>query len=78
MKAVRRVPRTRRAAASIAHIRKFIVQHLKVEPEDVWIDGHVAEYIWSRGIRKPPMKITVKAVKFEDGLVEVSFPEEIQ
>lgn len=49
---------------------------MKTEPADVWIDGHVSEYIWTRGARKPPTKVTVKAVKFEDGLVEVSFPDE--
>ncbi|MBX8633046.1 MAG: 50S ribosomal protein L31e [Candidatus Thermoplasmatota archaeon] len=76
LKSVKGVPRTRRAIAAIAHIRKFIVQHMKADAENVWIDGHVGEYIWSRGIRKPPTKITVRAVKFEDGLVEVSFPEE--
>lgn len=71
----RGVPVSKRANAAISEIRKFIVQHMKTEPADVWIDGHVSEYIWTRGARKPPTKVTVKAVKFEDGLVEVSFPE---
>lgn len=70
------VPVTRRASSAISEIRNFVVRHMKTDPEDVWIDGHVSEYIWARGARKPPTKVTVKAVKFEDGLVEVSFPDE--
>ena len=33
------------------------------------------EKLWENGMRNPPSKITVKAVKFEDGLVEVSLAE---
>jgi len=70
------LPRTRRASAAVSQVRAFIVRHMKVKPENVWIDGRISEYIWARSIKKAPSKITVKAVKFEDGLVEVSFPEE--
>lgn len=73
---VKNLPRTRRAVSAISQIRKFVVRHMKANPEDVWIDGHVGEYIWSKGIQSPPSRITIKAVKFEDGLVEVSFPDE--
>ena len=77
LRRIKDVPRTRRAIAAISQIRQFVVRHMKTTPDDVWIDGHVGEYIWSRGIKNPPSKITVRAVKFEDGLVEVSFPDEI-
>lgn len=70
------VPITRRASTAVTEIRNFIVRHMKTDPDDVWIDGHVSEYLWARGARNPPTKVTVKAVKFEDGLVEVSFPDE--
>lgn len=70
------VPVTRRAGTAVTIIRQYIVRHMKTEPDDVWIDGHVSEYLWARGARHPPTKVTVKAVKFEDGLVEVSFPDE--
>lgn len=73
---VKNLPRTKRAVSAISQIRKFVVRHMKANPEDVWIDGHVGEYIWSKGIQSPPSRITIKAVKFEDGLVEVSFPDE--
>lgn len=71
------LPRTKRAPRSIAVIKKFIARHMKAEPEDVWIDTAVNEMVWSRGMEKPPRKIRVKAVKFEDqSIVEVSVPEE--
>ncbi len=73
---VKNLPRTKRAVSAISQIRKFVVRHMKANSEDVWIDGHVGEYIWSKGIQSPPSRITIKAVKFEDGLVEVSFPDE--
>lgn len=69
-------PSSRRATKAVRIIQEFISRHMKAEPEDVWIDNHVAHYLWSRGARKPPRKITVRATKFEDGLVEVTFPEE--
>jgi large subunit ribosomal protein L31e len=70
------VPRTRRAKRAIAEIREYVVRHLKVDEDHVWIDGALNEKIWSRGIQNPPSSIRVKAIKFEDGLVEVSLAEE--
>ena len=74
---VKELPRTKRAPRAIAVIKKFIARHMKTTEEDVWIDTSINEKIWSRGIEKPPSKIRVKAVKFEDqNIVEVSLPEE--
>jgi len=41
----------------------------------VWIDSSVNEALWARGKYKIPSKIRVRAVKFDDGVVEVSLPE---
>ncbi|MBI5001341.1 MAG: 50S ribosomal protein L31e [Euryarchaeota archaeon] len=90
LKKIRDVPRTSRANLAIKEIRRHVAKHMKardslddediekgVKPEDkVWIDAKVNEAIWARGREKPPVKITVKVVKFEDGLIEVSLPEE--
>jgi hypothetical protein len=48
----------------------------KAEKRDVWVDYKLNELIWSRGIENPPRKVRVKAIRFEDGLIEVSLPEE--
>ena len=72
MRATKMAPRTKRAARAIKEIRDNIARHIKADVEKIWIDKSLNEKIWERGIQNPPRKITVKAVKFEDGLVEVS------
>jgi large subunit ribosomal protein L31e len=69
-------PRSKKAEKAVAEVREYVAKHMKTKPEDIWMDQAVNEAIWSRSIQKPPSKVRVKAVKFEDGLVEVSLPEE--
>lgn len=83
-------PKIKRAARAIKEVREFVAQHMKaaegmsdeekenfLPPEDkVWIDPKVNHLIWARGIEKPPAFIRVRAIKFEDGQIEVSLPEE--
>lgn len=69
-------PRSKRAEKAVAEIKEFVAKHMKAKIEDVWMDQAVNESMWSRSIQKPPSKVRIKAVKFEDGLVEVSLPEE--
>lgn len=69
------VPRKKRAPRAVKAIREYVMRHMKAGPEDVWIDASVNEAVWARGIEKPPNKIRVRIIKFEDGLVEVSLPE---
>jgi large subunit ribosomal protein L31e len=75
MRATKMAPRTKRAKRAIKEIRENIMRHMKVESDKVWIDAKLNEKIWERGIQNPPTKITVKAVKYDDGLVEVSLAE---
>lgn len=62
-------PRWRRAARAVRFIRAFISRHMK--SGNVKLDPKVSELIWSRGAKKPPRKVKVKAVKYKDGLVKV-------
>jgi ribosomal protein L31E len=41
------------------------------EEKQLFIDPPVHRRIWERGIEKPPSKIRVRALKFEDGSVVV-------
>ena len=68
-------PRTRRTNRAVKEVRTFIARHMKTGEDKVWIDANVNEKLWENGIRNPPSKITVKAVKYDDGLVEVSLTE---
>jgi large subunit ribosomal protein L31e len=76
LKEMKSVPYTIRANKAVIVVREYVMRHTKSAEKDVWIDGKVNEALWFRGIQKPPSKIKVKAVKFEDGLVEVSLPDE--
>jgi len=69
-------PRSKRAKRAINEIREHVIRHMKAKEDDILIDHRLNEAIWVNGIQSPPLCITVKAVKFEDGLVEVSLPED--
>ncbi|MDI6917460.1 MAG: 50S ribosomal protein L31e [Thermoplasmatales archaeon] len=66
-------PRTKAASNTMKTIREYITRHMK--PDKIWIDPGLNESIWTRGIQKPPARVRVRAVKFEDGLVEISLSE---
>lgn len=70
------LPRTKRARIAMDTIKSYIGSHMKVPKNDVWVDASVNKRVWARGMKKPPSRIRVKAIKFEDGLVEVSILEE--
>ncbi len=80
----KQVPRTKRAPRAIKEIKEFVRKHMEEqssgdedkEKKDVWVDYRLNELIWSKGIENPPSKVRVKAIRFEDGLIEVSLPEE--
>lgn len=73
---VKKTPSSKRASLAMREVRQFVAKHMDVPPEDVWIDSSTNERIWSKGVKKPPSKIKVRAIKFEDGIVEVSIPRE--
>jgi len=65
----KKVPRYRRAEKAIKAIREFLVRHMKIRDRDlkkIRIDKYLNEEIWFRGIKKPPAKIKVKAIKETD------------
>jgi large subunit ribosomal protein L31e len=66
--------RNGRTDRAVRQVRAFLTQHMK--SEDIWIDDAVNRAIWARGKYNVPSKLRVRAVKFDDGVVEVSLPEE--
>ncbi|MDH3364773.1 MAG: 60S ribosomal protein L31 [Thermoplasmata archaeon] len=80
------VPRTKRAPRAIKEIKEYVRKHMTEKgaageddeslKKDVWIDNRLNEQLWANGIEHPPSKVRVKAIRFEDGLIEVSLPEE--
>jgi len=63
------------ADSAIKIVRSFLTRHMKVEEDKVWIDDSLNNAIWAHGKYWVPSKIRVKAVKFDDGVVEAYIPE---
>ncbi len=63
------------APRAVKQVRSYLTKHMKVDSEDVWIDDSLNKELWSQGKYKIPSKIRVRAVKFEDGVVEATVPE---
>lgn len=63
---VNKVPTYKRANKAIRTIKEFLVRHMKIRDRDldkVKIDRYLNEFIWYRGIKKPPAKIKVKVTR---------------
>ena len=59
--------RYKRAKRAITLVREFLIRHFK--PETLRIEPELNEYIWSRGIEKPPRRVKVRATKDRYGVV---------
>ena len=70
----KRAPRWKRSNPAIKDIRKYLAKHMK--SGDVKLDMSINERIWERGSQKPPLRIRVRAMKFEDGQVQAELAEE--
>ncbi|MBN2599703.1 MAG: 50S ribosomal protein L31e [Candidatus Thermoplasmatota archaeon] len=68
-------PTSRAVPRAVDDIRHFLMKHMKVEQKNVWIDSSLNTQLWAHGKYWVPSKIRVRAVKFEDGVVEATLPE---
>ena len=76
-KSTNKVPSYKKTNKAVRTIKEFLARHMKVEDRDldkVKVDKYLNEMIWHRGIKHPPAKIKVKAVK-ENGIVTVTAVE---
>jgi large subunit ribosomal protein L31e len=67
--------RRRRAGHAVETVRRFVVRHMKGERAQVWIDPRLNEFLWERGVQHLPRNVKIKAIRFEDGLIEVDLLE---
>ena len=63
------------APMAMKRVKHFLMKHMKTTEDNIWIDESLNNEIWNRGKYNMPNKIRVKAVKFEDGVVEAYLPE---
>jgi large subunit ribosomal protein L31e len=72
------VARYQKTNKAIKTIKEFLAQHMKVRDRDlnkIKLDKYLNEAVWHNGIRSPPHKIKVKAVKDEKGIVHAELAE---
>jgi large subunit ribosomal protein L31e len=78
------MPPRKRSPRAIRMLRAFVVKHMKIpsraeeedeEPPKLTITPEVNEYVWGKGIEKPPRKIRVRATKDKEGNVTVHLAE---
>ncbi len=65
----RPVPRYKKTPKAVKSIKEFLVRHMKIYDWDlkkIKIDKYLNEFLWFRGIKKPPIKVKVKAIKQGD------------
>ncbi|KUG20940.1 MAG: 50S ribosomal protein L31e [Methanomicrobiaceae archaeon] len=74
LREVKRAPRWKRSNTAIKDIRKFLERHMK--SDEIKLDQSINEKVWERGSQKPPRKIRIRAMKFEDGQVQAELAEE--
>ena len=67
--------RAKAAPTAVKRVKNYLTKHMKVEQKDIWIDDSLNSALWAHGKFKMPSKIRVKAVKFDDGVVEAYLPE---
>lgn len=69
-----KVPKYKRANKAVKALKQFIAKHMKIYDRDlrkVKVDILLNNEIRFRGMRKPPARIKVKAVKYDDDTVKV-------
>ena len=57
---------SKRADVAMRLVREHLAQHFSVDEDAVRLDPSINEAIWSRGRKKPPSKIRVRAARFEE------------
>jgi len=61
-----KAPRYKRAKKAVKAVKEFLAQHMKVRDRDlkkIKIQRWLNMKLWERGIKKPPARIKVKAIK---------------
>lgn len=69
-----KVPKYKRASKAVKTLKEFIARHMRIYDSDlrrVKLDIDLNNEIRFRGMKKPPAKIKVRAVKLDNGIVRV-------
>jgi len=77
------VPRYQRTNKAVKTVKEFVARHMKIRDRDlnkIRVDRYLNETLWHRGIKNPPAKIKVLAVKEGDvvRVTAVEMPQNIK
>ena len=75
---VKAAPKHERADRAMTIVREHLAKHFSVDEDNVRLDPSINEAVWSRGRKKPPSKLRVRAARFEEdgeGIVEAEHAE---
>lgn len=64
-----KTPKYRRSKKAVTALKSFLLKHMK--GVDVKVGKNLNEFIWKHGIKNPPHKVKVNAVKGEDNIILV-------
>ena len=76
LRAVKYVPRWQRSKKAVNEVFKFLERHTKTDRSFIRMDSTINEKIWERGSEKPPSRIRIRTMKFEDGILEAELASE--
>lgn len=62
-----KVPRYKRAKRAMAEVHDFLVKHMK--SDDVRVGVSINLLVWKHGMKNPPSRVKVNAVKDDKGVV---------
>ena len=68
----------KRADKAMSLVREHLAQHFSVDEDQVRLDPSINEAVWSRGRKKPPSKLRVRAAPFDvegERVVEAEYAE---
>lgn len=65
-----RAPKYNRTPRAVRAIREFLARHMHTDKTNVRIGVHLNNHLWSRGIRNPPHKVKLTAIKDDEGIVK--------
>jgi large subunit ribosomal protein L31e len=60
------VARYKKTNKAVKTVKEFLAKHMKIENRDltkVKLDRYLNDFLWARGIKNPPHKVKVKAIK---------------
>ncbi len=83
-KKFKKAVRYKKTPKAVKSIKEFLAKHMKIYDRDlnkIKLDKYLNEFMWARGIKNPPHKIKVKAIKDINGIVKVDlvdFPDKLK